>query len=117
MAKSINSILIGCALKDQLIKNVDQPVSDFLPEFKEGEKAKITIKHLLTMSSGIDFKEDYVSPLAWPAEAYYGDDVNGLTIKANVKTEAGKIWYYKGGDAQLLGMILKKVTGKNVADY
>ncbi len=117
MAKSINSILIGCALKEGLIKSLDEPVSDFLEEFKEGEKSKITIRHLLTMSSGIDFKEEYVSPLAWPAEAYYGPDVNALTLKANVKTEPGKTWYYKGGDSQLLGMILKKVTGKNVADY
>lgn len=117
MAKSINAILIGCALKDGLIKSLDQPVADFLPEFKVGEKSNITIKHLLTMSSGIDFKEDYISPLAWPAEAYYGDDVNGLTTKAKVKTTPGKIWYYKGGDAQLLGMILKHATGKNIADY
>ncbi len=117
MAKSINSILIGCALKEGLIKSIDEPVANYLDEFKEGEKAKITIKNLLTMSSGIDFKEEYVSPLAWPAEAYYGPDVNALTLKAKVKTEPGKIWHYKGGDSQLLGMILKKATGKNVADY
>lgn len=117
MAKSINAILIGIALKDGLIKNVDEPVSNYLPEFLEGNKAKITIKHLLTMSSGIDFKEDYASPLAWPAEAYYGDDVNGLTLKGEPKDTPGTIWYYKGGDSQLLGMILKKVTGKKVSDY
>lgn len=117
MAKSINSILIGCALKDGLIKNIDQPVSDYLPEFKEGEKSRITIRHLLTMSSGMDFKEEYVSPFAWPAEAYYGPDVNALTLKAKPLDAPGKKWMYKGGDSQLLGMILKKVIGKNVADY
>ena len=117
MAKSINSILIGCALKDGMIKSLDEPVGNYLDEFKQGEKSKITIKHLLTMSSGIDFKEEYVSPLAWPAEAYYGPDVNSLTLKANVITEPGKTWIYKGGDSQLLGMILKKATNKNAADY
>jgi CubicO group peptidase (beta-lactamase class C family) len=117
MAKSINAILIGCALKDGLIKNLDQPVADFLLDFKEGGRSGITIRNLLTMSSGLDFKEDYFSPLAWPAEAYYGKDVNGLTQKAKVQTEAGRIWFYKGGDAQLLGMILKQVTGKKVSDY
>ncbi len=117
MAKSINAILIGCALKDGLIKSLDQPVSDFIPEFKEGEKSRITIRHLLTMSSGINFNENYISPFAWPAEAYYGDDVNGLTLKAEVKMEAGKTWQYKGGDAQLLGMIVKKATKQNIADY
>ena len=117
MAKSINAILIGIALKEGLIKNLDEPVSNYLPEFREGDKSKITIKHLLTMSSGIDFKEDYASPLAWPAEAYYGKDVNALTLKAETKDTPGLVWYYKGGDSQLLGIILKKVTGKKVADY
>lgn len=117
MAKSINAVLVGIALKEGLIKNVDEPVSNYLPEFREGNKSKITIKHLLTMSSGIDFKEDYASPFAWPAQAYYGNDVNALTIKAEARDTPGIVWYYKGGDSQLLGMILKKATGKKVADY
>jgi CubicO group peptidase (beta-lactamase class C family) len=117
MAKSINSILIGCALKEGLIKSLDEPVGNYLEEFKQKEKSKITIQNLLTMSSGIDFKEEYVSPLAWPAEAYYGPDVTSTVTNVNMKYEPGKIWHYKGGDAQLLGTILKKVTGKNVADY
>lgn len=117
MAKSVVGILIGCAIKDGLIKSVDDPVANYIDAFKEGDKSKVSIRHLLTMSSGIDFKEDYVSPLAWPAEAYYGDDVNALTLKANAITPPGKIWYYKGGDSQLLGMILQKVTGKKVAEY
>ncbi len=117
MAKSINALLVGCALKDGLIKNLDEPVGNYLEEFKQGDKSKITIKHLLTMSSGIDFKEEYVSPLAWPAEAYYGPDVTSTVTNVKMKYEPGKIWHYKGGDAQLLGTILKKITGKNVADY
>jgi CubicO group peptidase (beta-lactamase class C family) len=117
MAKSINAALIGCAIKDGLIKSVDEPVSNYLEGFREGAKSGITIRHLLTMSSGIDFKEDYVSPFAWPAEAYYGPDVNGLTLKATVKQVPGKVWQYKGGDSQLLGMVLKKATGKTVAEY
>jgi CubicO group peptidase (beta-lactamase class C family) len=117
MAKSINAALIGCALRDGFIKSVDEPVGNYLDGFKEGAKSKITIRHLLTMSSGIDFKEDYASPFAWPAEAYYGPDVNALTLKAEVRDEPGKIWQYKGGDSQLLGMILKKATGKTPSEY
>lgn len=118
MAKSITAMLVGCALKDGLIKSVDELVANYIDEFKVGDLQKITIKHLLTMSSGLGFKEDYSSMFSWPAEAYYGPDVNGLTIKqAMVETEPGKIWFYKGGDTQLLGIILKKVTGKTVAQY
>lgn len=118
MAKSITSMLVGCALKDGLIKSVNEPVANYIDEFKAGDLQKITIKHLLTMSSGLDFKEDYSSMFSWPAEAYYGPDVNGLTIKqSKPETAPGKIWFYKGGDTQLLGIILKKVTGKTVAQY
>ncbi len=117
MAKSINAILIGIALKDGLIKSLDEPVGHYIPEFAQGEKAQITIKHLLTMSSGLDYVEGYGSPFAWPAEAYYGSDVNALTLDVQTKEAPGKTWYYKGGDSQLLGIILKKVTGKNVAEY
>lgn len=117
MAKSINAILIGIALKEGLIQHVNEPVANYLPEFREGGRSGITIQHLLTMSSGIDFKEEYASPLAWPAEAYYGPDVNKLTLGAKPVEEPGKTWHYKGGDSQLLGMILRKVTGKTVAEY
>jgi CubicO group peptidase (beta-lactamase class C family) len=118
MAKSITAMLVGCALKDGLIKSVDDPIAIYIDEFKLGDLKKITIKNLLTMSSGLGFKEDYSSMFSWPAEAYYGPDVNALTIaQAKLETEPGKTWFYKGGDTQLLGIILKKVTGKNVAQY
>jgi len=117
MAKSINAILIGIALKEGLIKSLNEPISNYISEFGEGEKAQITIKHLLTMSSGLNFKEGYGSPFDWPAEAYYGPDVNELTLKAAINEIPGKVWHYKGGDSQLLGMILKKATGKTPADY
>ena len=118
MAKSITSILIGCAIKDGLIKSVDEPVGNYLHEFETPALKDITIKNLLTMSSGLNFEEGYSSPLSWPAEAYYGPDVNALTIKqSSLVHKPGTLWMYKGGDTQLLGMILKKVTGKNIAQY
>lgn len=118
MAKSITSMLIGCALRDGLIKSVDEPVSNYISNFAQGDLSKITIRDLLTMSSGLGFKEDYSSMFSWPAEAYYGPDVNNLTLQQAIpEMQPGKIWKYKGGDTQLLGMILKKVTGKTVADY
>ncbi len=117
MAKSFVGALIGIALKEGKIKSLDEPVGNYIPEFDQSEKSKILIKHLLSMSSGLDFNESYNSPFAWPSESYYGADGNALTLKANIKSESGKIWIYKGGDTQLLGMLLKKATGKNVADY
>lgn len=117
MAKTFVGILIGAAIGDQKIQSIDQPVGDFLPEFKEGDKAKVTIKHLLTMSSGIDFDEDYVNPLAYPAAAYYGSDLTALTLKYGMATEPGKTFKYLSGNSELLGMIIEKATGKKLAEY
>lgn len=117
MAKTVVGILIGIAIDEGKIESVDQPVGDFLPEFKAGENAKLTIKHLLTMSSGIDFDEDYVNPFAYPAAAYYGTDLKKLTDKYSVKQEPGKVFKYLSGNTVLLGFILEKVTGKKVSEY
>ncbi|MFZ4784210.1 MAG: serine hydrolase domain-containing protein [Flavobacteriales bacterium] len=117
MAKSYTAILIGVAIDEGLIKSVDQPVSDFLPEFKEGENAKLTIKHLLQMASGIPFGESYASPFGYMAKAYFGKNLQEATAHFRVKTEPGTGWAYEGGNTVLLGEILMKATGKSVSQY
>jgi CubicO group peptidase (beta-lactamase class C family) len=117
MAKTFVSILIGCAIDEGKIKSVEQPVGDFLPEFKERENKKLTIKHLLTMSSGINFDEDYASPLAYPAAAYYGKDLQKLTYNYEVKEEPGKTFKYLSGNTELLAFVLQKATGKTLSEY
>lgn len=117
MAKTFVSILIGMAVEEGKIKSIDEPVGDFLPEFKEGENAKLTIKHLLTMSSGINFDEDYVNPFAYPAAAYYGSDLKKLTYKYKVTEAPGKVFKYLSGNSELLGFIIEKATGKKLSEY
>ncbi len=117
MAKSFVSIMVGVAIDEGKIKSIDEPVGDFLPEFKEGNNAKLTIRHLLTMSSGINFDENYVSPLAYPAAAYYGSDLKKLTYGYKVTEEPGKKFKYLSGNSELLAFILEKATGMKLSDY
>ncbi|MCW3085034.1 MAG: beta-lactamase [Bacteroidetes bacterium] len=117
MAKSFVSIMVGIAIDEGKIKSIDEPVGDFLPEFKDGDNAKLTIKHLLTMSSGINFDENYVSPLAYPAAAYYGSDLKKLTYGYKVTEEPGKKFKYLSGNSELLAFILEKATGMKLSDY
>ena len=117
MAKTFTSMLIGAAIDEGKIKSVDEPVGDFLPEYKEGANAKLTIKNLLTMSSGINFDENYVNPFAYPAAAYYGTDLKKLTDKYAVTDEPGKVFKYLSGNSVLLGFILEKATGKKISEY
>lgn len=117
MAKSITSILIGVAIKEGLIKSVEQLVGDFLPEFKEGEKAKLRIVDLLTMSSGTNWDESYWNPLSVTAEIYYGTDAYKTATGVSMIHQPGTLHDYKSGDTQLLGLILLKATGKSLSAY
>lgn len=117
MAKTFVSVLVGIAIGEGKIKSVDQKVGDFLPEFAEGSNSKLTVKHLLTMSSGIDFDEDYVSPFAYPAKAYYGSDIRNLTMKYKMTEEPGKVFKYLSGNTELLAFVLEKACGKSISAY
>lgn len=117
VAKSITSLLIGCAIKEGKIKSIDEPVGNYLPEFSKGDKAAVTIKDVLTMSSGTDFKESYANPLSVTTELYYGSDVYKTATGVKMATKPGTLHKYKSGDTQLLGLILAKATGKSLAAY
>jgi CubicO group peptidase (beta-lactamase class C family) len=117
MAKSMTGSLIGVAIREGYIQSVDQKVGDFLPEFKEGKGAELTIKHLLQMASGIPFGESYGNPFGFMARAYFGGDLVEETMKFSVTTTPGEGWVYEGGNTILLGMILKKATGRTVSEY
>jgi CubicO group peptidase (beta-lactamase class C family) len=117
MAKSMVAMLIGVAIDEGKIKSVDQKVSDFLPSFKEGDKAKITIKHLLTMSSGMGFDEHYKNPFSYTAKGYFGTGLEQLTLKQEAISEPGVKWKYLSGNSQLLALIIEAATGDNVSTY
>lgn len=117
MAKTIVSVLTGIAIKDGKIKGLDQSIGDFLPEFSQGERSKIKIRHLLSMCSGIDFDENYSNPFAYPAKAYYGKDLRALTLKYQVKEEPGKEFEYLSGNTELMAFVLEKATGESLSEY
>lgn len=117
MAKSIVSLLIGVAYEEGLIKSLDEPVANYLPEF-EDEKKNITIRHVLTMSTGLSWSESYISPFCDVAELYYDTDDRDLACnRRTIEEEPGKYFRYKSGDTQVLMYILAAATGKNISDY
>ena len=117
MAKSIVSLLIGCLIDEGKIKSVDQPVTDFIPEFRGPDFQKITIKDALTMSSGLNWDESYNNAFSITTKAYYGNDLPSLIYSLKPIEEPGKTFRYKSGDTQLLSMIVEKASGIHLADY
>jgi CubicO group peptidase (beta-lactamase class C family) len=117
MAKSITSLLIGAAIKEGKIKSVEEAVSNYLPEFKDGLAAQLKIKDLLTMTSGSNWDEAYINPFSVTTEAYYGSDLYKTATSVKIKRQPGTHFYYKSGDTELLGLIVEKATGKSLSQY
>lgn len=116
VAKSMVSLLIGIAQHEGKINSLYDPVVKYLPEYKNALGNEVAIIHLLTMSSGLNWDESYVNPLSMTTEAYYGKNLKAVLSKIKPAKEPGKYYSYKSGDTQILGMLLRKIYNKPLAD-
>ncbi len=118
-AKSFVSTLIGIAIDEGHIDSVDEPITDYLPELAERDPAfaKITIRNLLMMSSGIKYKEfPFVN--GDDAKTYYYPDLRQLALEdTSIVGTPGEKFHYNNYHPLLLGMILERATGTSVANY
>jgi CubicO group peptidase (beta-lactamase class C family) len=121
VAKSFVSTLIGIAIDEGLIGSVTDPVTEYLPELSERDPRfeRITLRDLLTMSSGIRYEEQSL-PLPWgdDVDTYYGTDLRDLGLSATqIVRPPGQEWLYNKYHPLLLGMVLERATGMSVSDY
>ena len=118
MAKTVTTMLIGIAIEEGFIKSLEQPLIDFLPEFKDdplGNKA--TIGQLSLMTSGYEWTEHYYSPFSPTVQLLYGSDVEDFLLQGSFSAEPGTFWEYSSASTQLLGILLKRALhagGKEV---
>ena len=117
MSKSWVSTLIGIAIKDGKIHNENQKVCEFLPNFCGENEKDLSIKHLLTMSSGLDWDENYYNPIGQTAEAYYGTNLKDLVMNLKVIEPSGEVFKYHSSCTQLLAFVLEQATGKTISEY
>jgi CubicO group peptidase (beta-lactamase class C family) len=123
VAKSVTSTLLGAAIRDGFIKSVDQPVTDIIPAFKGTAYDGVTIKHILTMTSGVKWNEDYADPGSDVAKFDKVKPVPGeeaiVTYMRGLPREAapGTKWVYKTGETNLIGAIVMRATKKSLAAY
>lgn len=118
MAKSITSILIGCAIDDNYIKSIKEPVTNYLPDLKKEGFDKVTIENLLQMTSGLKFNESYLNPFGHAAKFYYGRNLEKSSLKLKLKHEPNNKTDYVSGNTQLLGLVLiKALKGKKISQY
>jgi CubicO group peptidase (beta-lactamase class C family) len=117
MSKSFTSILVGMAIADGYIQSVDQAVTDFIPELAENGFADVTIRHLLTMTSGSTYIEND-NPFGIHVILNYTPNLEDRIVSFKMKDEPGVVWRYKSGDNALLGLILQRVLApKTISEY
>jgi len=114
MAKSITTSLLGKAIMDGYIEDLNQPVSDFYPEY---DYAKTTVGDLASMASGLDWIELYTNPFCITARANYDNDLAETILNQKVVKTPGVEFEYLSGSTALLGMVIQKATDKPLAKY
>lgn len=123
VAKSLTSSLLGAAIKDGYIKSLDDKVSDYLPSFANSAYAEVSIEHLITMTSGVAWIEDYSDPnsdVALFNEAEPEGDEHALVsyLKRLPRAHApGTVFNYSTGETNLVGVLVAAATGKPLAEY
>jgi CubicO group peptidase (beta-lactamase class C family) len=118
MSKSITSILLGCALQEGRIKSLDDRLTNYLPELKDGGYAGVTIRQTMRMASGVDYPEryDFGNPgiAARNHELALVQNVVRFADAARTierKHPPGTVWEYKTLDTAVLGWLLERVSG------
>lgn len=123
VAKSMTSLLVGAALRDGHIRGMDDKVSDYIPEMKGSAYDDVSIRQLLTMTSGVRWNEDYADPASDVAR--FNNHVPEPGVDALVsylrrlprEAPAGTRWHYSTGETNLVGILISQATKQPLSSY
>lgn len=123
MTKSLVSLMIGQAIRDGHIGGIDDPVTRYIPELSGSAYEGVSIRHLLTMSSGVRWSEDYTDPRSDVARflsepAVQGKDPTATYMARLPRTDPpGTRWRYNTGETNLAGTLLARAVGRPLSVY
>ena len=123
VAKSFTSTLAGAALRDGFIKSLDDKVSVYIPDLKGSAYDDVSVRQLLTMTSGVRWNEDYGDPNSDVARFNNHKPEAGIDALVSYMRKlprdvpAGTRWLYSTGETNLVGILVSQATKKTLADY
>ena len=123
VAKSFTSTLAGAALRDGFIKSLDDKVSVYIPDLKGSAYDDVSVRQLLTMTSGVRWNEDYGDPNSDVARFNNHKPEAGMDALVSYMRKlprdvpAGTRWLYSTGETNLVGILVSQATKKPLADY
>jgi len=123
VAKSMTSTLVGAALRDGHIRSMDDKVSDYIAQMKGSAYDDVSIRQLLTMTSGVRWNEDYGDPGSdvarfnnhKPEEGV--DSIVSYLRRLPREAPPGTRWHYSTGETNLVGILVSQATGKTLSEY
>jgi len=123
MAKTVTAMLIGVAIAEGHIRSVDDPAAAYVPALADTEYGRTSLRHLLQMSSGVHFSENYsgaddASRLF--IETVFQDGAGGVeAVKRYNERDwpSGTLFSYASVETQVLGLVLRSAVRRPVADY
>ncbi|MGH6786506.1 MAG: serine hydrolase domain-containing protein [Novosphingobium sp.] len=123
VAKSFTSTLVGAAIRDGAIRSLEDKISTYIPGLRGSAYDDVTVRQLLTMSSGVKWNEDYEDPKADVAQFNKAkpepgmDAVVGYMRKLPRAHPPGKVWHYNTGETNLIGVLVASAVRKPLAQY
>lgn len=117
IAKSVVSALIGIALGEGYLHSLDDPLTRYLPQLKANYWSAITLRHLVSMASGLQYRQGAFFPWSDEPRVYYTTALRQLATQARPLEKPGQRFHYNNYNLVLLGMVLEQATGSHVATY
>ncbi|MES2755119.1 MAG: serine hydrolase domain-containing protein [Pseudomonadota bacterium] len=123
VAKSFSSTLVGAAIRDGKIKSLDDLVTTYIPELGGSGYDGVTVRQLLTMTSGVKWNENYTDPKSDVAmmlsiKTAPGEDATVAYMKRLPRESApGSKWVYKTGETNLIGVLVQRAVKRPLANY
>ena len=123
VAKSFTSTLVGAAIQDGFIQSLDDKISRYIPELQGSAYADVSVRQLLTMTSGVQWNEDYADPNSDVAKFNNHQPADGqealVSYMRQLPRDAapGKRWLYSTGETNLVGTLVQRATQKSLASY
>ncbi len=123
VAKSFTSTLVGAAIQDGYIKSLEDKVSTYIPGLRGSAYDDVTVRQLLTMSSGVKWNEDYEDPKADVAQFNNAVPEPGMDATVSYLRKLprahppGEVWHYNTGETNLVGVLVSSATKRPLAQY
>jgi CubicO group peptidase (beta-lactamase class C family) len=123
VAKSLTSTMVGAALQDGAIRSLDDPVTDYIADLRGSAYDQVSVRQLLTMTSGVRWNEDYADPQSDVARFNNATPDPGVDATVSYMRQlprefpSGERWVYKTGETNLIGVLVSEATGRPLAQY